>query len=639
MSEAAITSLEPRRRSAADKKRDRAVSKQAAKAAFGRMLRLVWPHRRSMGWGLVLGVGVALTYAASLAGLLPVMKVVVDEQNLHAILMARAETATGWSAWGLTWLAGIFPVADTPASRMTSLVIVLGALLAVNVIGNVCRTLSQYLVLYSAHRVVMDLRRALYRKALHIPLNQLQGDVASTVSQFLSDVREVFLGIGTFFGKFAREPFKAVAVLSVALWFDARLTLFALTVAPIAVGLLWYFGKKVRKAATRLLQGYGLMLGALEESLQGVDTVKVYGREATERRRMWTLERQMMKQQLKLAWIEAFASPLIEVIGILIACGAIVYLASQTFAGQMDSGHFITMVILLAALLDPVRKIANVYNIVQRSGAAATRIFGFLDQPEEHSPARPLRLGPAGPREIRFENVTFRYTPDAPPALEAVSLTIPPGACYAIVGPNGSGKSTLMKLLPRLIIGESGSVTVDGVDIHALSLGALRDEIAIVSQRPTIFARSARDNIRYGAPRATDEEIRGAARQAFAADFIERWPEQYDTLIGEYGMSISGGQRQRMAIARAFLKPANILIFDEATSEIDAESEQKIHAALNKLREGKTTLLIAHRHTVMDMAEKIVVMDAGQIVDVGTHAELSERCPLYQALYRSPVAH
>ncbi|MCA9245121.1 MAG: hypothetical protein KDA32_14275, partial [Phycisphaerales bacterium] len=291
MSQAAVPSLEPRRRTADEKKRDRAVSKQAAKAAFWRMLRLVYPHRRAMAWGLIFGVGVAFTYAASLAGLLPVMKVVVDEQNLHAILLQRAEHTTGWAAMALTWLAGLFPVADTPGSRMTSLIIVLSALITINLVGNVCRTLSQYLVLYASHRVVMDLRRALYRKALHIPLNQLQGDVASTVSQFLSDVREVFLGVGTFFGKFAREPFKAVSVLAVALWFDARLTIFALTIAPIAVGLLWYFGRIIRKAATRLLQGYGQMLGALEESLQGVDTVKVYGREATERRRLWRLER------------------------------------------------------------------------------------------------------------------------------------------------------------------------------------------------------------------------------------------------------------------------------------------------------------------------------------------------------------
>ena len=296
------------------------------------------------------------------------------------------------------------------------------------------------------------------------------------------------------------------------------------------------------------------------------------------------------------------------------------------------------MVALLAALLDPVRKVANVYNMVQRAGAASTRIWSFLDQPEESSPPNAKVLAGTVPRAVRFENVSFRYTPtQSPPALDDVSLDVRPGECIALVGPNGSGKSTLVKMLPRLIEPQSGSITIDGVDLRKLSLRNLRTQIAMVTQRPVIFARSVFENIAYGRPQATLEEVRAAARHAYAADFIEQWPHQYDTALGEHGTSVSGGQRQRIAIARAFLKPASIVIFDEATSEIDAESERKIHAALEKLRQGKTTFLIAHRHTVMDLADRIVVMDAGRIVDVGRHAELIERCPLYVALYRSPA--
>jgi ABC-type multidrug transport system fused ATPase/permease subunit len=208
----------------------------------------------------------------------------------------------------------------------------------------------------------------------------------------------------------------------------------------------------------------------------------------------------------------------------------------------------------------------------------------------------------------------------------------------AIVGPNGSGKSTLIKLLPRLLEPQDGRVAIDGIEAGALSLRSLRQQIAVVSQRPVIFARSVRDNIAYGNEEASLDEVRAAARKAYAAEFIEQWPDAYDTILGEFGTSVSGGQRQRIAIARAFLKKSSILIFDEATSEIDADSERKIHAALDELRKGKTTFLIAHRHTVMEMAERIVVMDVGRIVDVGTHAELIERCPLYVALYRSPAA-
>ncbi len=638
MSESPLVNAVAGRRSAAQKKLDRAVSRQQAREAFWRMLRLVRPHRRRMALGIVLGLGVAMTYAASLGGMLPVLKVVVEKDNVHDWLVGRAADAPAWYAPLLERAADVFPAENTAAARMQSLLILLAVLISVNMAGNLCRVFSQYCVLYVSHRVVMDLRRKMYRKALHVPLNSIAGDVSNRISQFLSDVREVFLGIGTLFGKFAREPFKAVCVLMVALWLDARLTLVVLAIAPIAVGALWYFGRKIRKATTKLLQGYGLMLGALEETLQGLDVVKTYAREGHERTRMWRLERRMMKHQLRLIWIEALSSPLMEVVGVVAASAAIVWLASQTFAGHMTPAHFMTMVVLLAAMLDPVRKIANVYNMIQRSGAAATRIFAFLDQPEERSPAGPRALPPGGARAVRIERVTFRYTPQQqPPALDGVSLEVEPGQCIALVGPNGSGKSTLVKLLPRLIDPQAGRVLIDGVDVRELSLRALRKEISIVSQRPVVFARSVRDNIAYGCEEATLEQVREAARKAFADEFIEQWPDKYDTVLGQFGTSVSGGQRQRIAIARAFLKQASILVFDEATSEIDADSERKIHAALAELRRGKTTFLVAHRHTVMEMADLVVVMDAGRIVDVGTRDELLERCPLFVALYRSPT--
>lgn len=671
------------------------VSRRAARHAFWRMLALVWPHRRAMAWGMVLGVGVALTYAASLGGILPVLKVVVENEGLRDWMLARAEVAEAkWYALAapvLRRVAEWFPAAGpdgriASADRMRTLIVLLSGLLALSLIGNVLRAVSQYLVLYASNRAVMDLRRTMYRKALHVPMNELTGDVSNRVSQIMSDVREVYLGIVTLFGKVAREPLKALCVFAVALAIDVRLTLVVVAIAPPAIGLLWYFGRKVRRATVNLLAGYGVMLRGLEESLQGIDVVKGYAREGHERRRMWQLERRMLKHQSRLAWVEAVSSPLIETVGILLAAGGIVWLASRTFAGEIAPSQFAVMVILLSAMLDPIRKVANVYNMVQRAGAASTRIFEFLDQPEERSPRRRKRLparaadaatarpppagtfhrydryphpdappGAAGDespavaagrtapsggvaREVRFERVTFRYNAEDPPALSDVSLHVAPGECIALVGPNGSGKSTLLKLLPRLLEAESGRVVIDGLDVRELGLRELRREIAIVTQRPVIFARSARENIAYGNPDATVDDVRRAARRAFAAEFIEAWPSAYDTVLGEFGTSISGGQRQRLAIARAFLKPASILIFDEATSEVDAESEHKIHAALNELRRGKTTFLIAHRHTVMDMADRIVVMDAGRIVDVGDHRELIARCPLYVALYRSPGA-
>jgi len=592
--------------------------------------------------GILLGLGVAITYATTLGGMLPVLKVIVGEQSLHASAVQAVEKAREHGAWytpALEWVTPLLPSGETPEARMRTLLLLMGVLVALNIVGNIFRVLSQYLVLNATHRMMMDLRRRMYRKTLRVPMTALAGDVSNRVNQFLSDTREIFLGVTTLFGKVAREPLKAICVLAVALWLDARLTPVVLAIAPAAIGVLWYFGRKVRKATIRLLEGYGVMLGGLEETLQGVDTVKGYGREGYERKRMWRIERRMLKQLLKLAWIEAVASPVIEVIGIIVTSFGVVWLASRTFAGGLEPSEFLVLVGLLAATLDPVRKIANVYNMVQRAGAASIRVWDFLDQPEEQTVPWARSLTGETPRAVRFENIAFRYTPtQEPAALCNVTLDVKPGECIAIVGPNGSGKSTLVKMLPRLLEPDAGFVQIDGLDVQQISLRSLRMHIAIVSQRPVVFARSVFDNIAYGKDGATRDEVQAAARQAYADEFIEQWPGGYDTVMGEFGTSVSGGQRQRIAIARAFLKPASILIFDEATSEIDAESERKIHAALAELRHGKTTFLIAHRHTVMDMAQRIAVMDAGRIVDVGTRDELLERCPLFEALYRSPTA-
>ncbi|MBU0640216.1 MAG: ABC transporter ATP-binding protein/permease [Planctomycetes bacterium] len=639
MTDTAAAQLEPTRPGQSPQQRQPPIPKKQLRAAFWRTLGLVRPHRRVMGSGILLGFGVALTYAASLGGILPVLKVVVEQDNLHGWLLEQSSAKDAWYAPLLARAATLFPPADAPNAALRTLMILLGGLLAVNVIGNTFRCLSQYLVIYATQRAVMDLRRKMYRKALRVPVTAVSGDLSNTVSQFMSDVREIFLGIVTLFGKVAREPLKALCVLALAIWLDWRLTVVVLAIAPPAVGLLWYFGRKVRKATVRLLRGYGLMLGSLEETLQGLEVVKGYAREGHERKRMWQLERRMLKQQLRLAWIEALSSPLIEVVGVTAAVAGIVWLASRTFAGEIESAQFITMVILLSAMLDPVRKVANVYNMVQRAGGAGQRVFQFLDQPEEYSLGHTRQLRGDGPRAIRFENVNFRYSPDAPRAVSDVTLAVEPGECVAIVGPNGSGKSTLLRLLPRLLVQESGRITIDGADSSTLSLKALREQIAVVTQRPVIFARTVHENIAYGNQSASLDEIRQAARQAFAAEFIEQWPNQYETVLGEFGTSVSGGQRQRIAIARAFLKRSSVLVFDEATSEVDAESERKIHAALDQLRRGKTTFLIAHRHTVMEMAQRLIVMDGGRIIDVGKHTELIKRCPLYVALYRSPVVH
>jgi subfamily B ATP-binding cassette protein MsbA len=532
----------------------------------------------------------------------------------------------------LATMVGWVPKEKVPADRLLTLSIILGLELAVLLGGNFVRFGSTYLTALLSHRAILDLRRRMSRQAMTLPVGLYSRNTTDTMSRFIQDTQELCRGYITLFEKMIREPLKALAVLCVAIMLDVRLTLVLCVAAPVVAYLIRRFGKKVRKANLRVLQGYSSMLSALQGALGGIRVVKGYAMEDYERKRLFRIDRQMFREQLRMERIDALSSPVMEMLGFVMASACVMWLAYRVINGLLSPADFATMVILLGAMFDPLRRLSNTYVRLQRANAAAHRIFQLIDTPgEERSRPGAPQLPPIR-RAIEFHDVTFTYDGSECPALTEVSVSIPKGQVIALVGPNGSGKTTMISLLLRFFDPQHGRILIDGHDICDVSLRSLRNQISLISQETVIFGDTARANIAYGKQHATGEEIVDAAKRAYAHEFITQLPDGYDTMIGERGATLSGGQRQRLSIARAILRDAPILIFDEATSQIDSESEMKIHQALEAFLDNRTAFVIAHRLSTINAADRIAVLDAGRIIAVGTHQHLLDSCLLYRRL-------
>ena len=534
----------------------------------------------------------------------------------------------------LQWGGSFIPAdSDTDSGKLRLLVGILVGLVVMVLISNVFRYVGEVMIARAILRTLMGLRARLYERTLHLPMSFFAGQpTADLVTRFVQDIQEIQRGLLTLFGKFIREPLRAAFILSAALFFDWRITLAMVAVAPIALAIFLLVGRSVKKANRKLLEAYGMMIGALTTSLQSLRVVKAYTAEDHERDRLRAVDWRMFRQQLKLAKLQAFVSPMMESLGVMAGSLVTVWLASRVLSRELDLAHFTTLGFILANLLDPLRKLTDVYVRVQRSTAGAERIFQVLDQPVESDlSSSATELQPLQ-RSIEFSDVTFTYPGADEPALRNVNLSIAQGETVAIVGPNGCGKTTLVSMLPRFFSPDSGVVTYDGLDLREATLRSLRMQISLVSQEAIIFAGTPVENIAFGVPEVDRKRAEEAAVRAFADEFIRAIPGGYEAALGERGSTLSGGQRQRLVIARAIYRNAPILIFDEATSQIDSESERKIQAAVSDFSQGRTTLVIAHRLSTIQHADRIIVMDGGRVIDGGRHRELFERCSLYRTL-------
>ncbi|MCY3954905.1 MAG: lipid A export permease/ATP-binding protein MsbA [Nitrospira sp.] len=493
-----------------------------------------------------------------------------------------------------------------------------------------------YLMSYVANRVVAEIRQQLFGHFLRMSLPfHHKHSSGRLVARVINDVNEMANAIPHVVRDLLQQGLTLLALTGVAFYQNWKLATVLILVMPISTYAIVKIGKRLRKLAARGQESMGDMASALKESFAGIRIVKAYGGEHLEQQRFAKGNSAYLRTVMKSAQLGALSAPLLEAIGIGGIAFIVWYGGFLVIDEQMKPGEFFSFLAAMFIAYTPVKKLAGANSQVQRAIAAANRVFEMLDQEHEFVHDHGRAELPAISRSLEFQDVSFSYEGSDEPEIEHVHLTVEFGEVVALVGKSGSGKSTLMSLVPRFHDPSEGRILIDGRDIRDVTLTSLRAQIAIVSQETVLFDETVRANVAYGRPEASEEDIIRAARAGHAWEFIEELPDGLDTLIGENGVNLSGGQRQRLAIARAMLRNPPVLILDEATSALDTESERNVQAALAELMKNRTTLVIAHRLSTVQHADRIIVLDEGRIVEEGLHHELLRRNGMYTRLYQT----
>jgi subfamily B ATP-binding cassette protein MsbA len=498
---------------------------------------------------------------------------------------------------------------------------------------------STYLMARIGQAAVLKLRQDLYSHLLAQSAGFFERHRTNyLVSRLVSSAAAIEIAVTSTIRDMLRESFTLIAFLAASFYYSWRLTLGSLAIAPIIAVLTAKFGTALRNLARESFEGSKRLTDTAQEALANQGIVKAYRAEKRESARFTVVAKTIVRANLRSASIAGAAPPTIEMIGIIFVVLLLFFGQHEIMSGRMNAAQFVTFLFFLFRSYDPMRKLSRLQNSMEQALAAAHHVWEVMDENatiEEKTNAIDL---PPLQSAIELRDVSFGYANESRSVLREVSLKITAGTMVALVGESGGGKSTLTKLLPRFHDPSSGSVLWDGIDLREARISSLRRQIALVTQETVLFNDTVRHNIAYGKPEATNVEVEEAARIAFAHDFIQEMPKGYDTIVGERGIFLSGGQRQRLAIARAILVNAPVLILDEATSALDAESERLVQRALANLVRNRTTLVIAHRLSTIRRADAIVVMEAGRIIEIGSHAELLARGGQYRKLYELQFA-
>ena len=658
---------------------------------FGRTLRLVLRYPGTLAASAVCAILVALLWGANIGGMYPIVEIIFGDQKgqtlqtwidkeiakeqatlaaidwrISALRAQLREAAPGMRGeleaqltreqadreisekilarrqWLRPYIYDYLPHGAFQTIVLIVVLVVIGTLLK-----DVFLVLDAILVDRLTNLTAMELRKKFFRRTLRMELASFSANrTAELTARFTADMDSLHGGIQTLLGRAVREPLKMLACFVGAGWVCWRLLLVSLLVAPAIGYLISRLASSLKRANRRAMEEITQLYSILGETFENIKIVKAFTSERQERRRFHRNSKEIYRRAMKIARYDALVHPLSEMLGVsaislCILCGAYLVLNQETHLlgikmsdRPLSWGELLLFYGLLVGATDPARKLSDVFNRLQRAVAASDRIYQMLDrEPAIRNAPNPRPLA-RHHREIVFRDVAFSYTP-AVQVLDRINLRIGYGETIAVVGPNGCGKSTLASLIPRFFDVTAGTVEIDGVDVRQVRLRDLRRQIGIVTQEALLFDDTVYNNIRYGSPHATREEIVEAARQAHAHRFIEQKLERgYETIVGAAGGRLSGGQRQRVALARAMLRNPAILILDEATSQIDIESEQLIHRALEQFVRDRTAILITHRLATLDLADRILVMQAGGVHDIGTHHELISRCELYRRIYQ-----
>lgn len=548
----------------------------------------------------------------------------------------------------LEWFQSIQPVVHkyAPTSAFETLVWALAWLLSVSAVKGVLLIIGAILDARVAERTVLDLRRIHYRKALDLDQRRIDLLGTSNMMTHLSyNMTMISSGLRMFYGKCLREPLKMISCLVVAAYISTPLLLISLLIVPAGAFLIHSISRRMKRSTEIEMAGMSAIFQTLIETFKAVKTVRIFNRERSERNRFKKNSKALYNMQLRIALYDSLLRPITEIMSIVsislsMLIGAWLVLNQEThlfgWLKISDTPISATMLLLFYAMLagaaDPARKMSEIVNVIVRGGTACDNIFRtFGHEPLVKAPENPIAV-PVVRDEITFENIFFAYLPKQP-VLKKVNLIVPAGQTIAIVGGNGSGKSTLMNLLARFYDPHVGRILFDGHDIKEMNPRQVRKQIAWVTQDSVLFKGTLWDNIAYGRSDATDEEIMDAIRIAHIDRFLDDLPEGYQTNVGDDGTSLSAGQRQRVAIARAVVSNPNILILDEATSQIDGFSEAQIHESLSEFLKDRTTFIVTHRPSSLKLADRVIVMELGQIVHDSTVSDASENSLQFQSLF------
>jgi subfamily B ATP-binding cassette protein MsbA len=596
--------------------------------AYLRLLRFVVPYRGRFAAAIACMVVLAAASAAYVNLLGPVLEFLfTGKPGSMAVLDKFLPESWGFKAW-----------LDT-VERGRILAYLPYVMVAVALVKGVAFFGQFYLMGMLGQRVIADLRRALFDHLLGLsPAFYSKRHSGDLMSRFSADVAAVEVAVTNSIASYFRDGLSVVVMLANCFYLDWRLSLMAFGAVPITLFPVIRLGKKLKRATVQGQSSVGQIAEMVQETVSGIRVVQAFGMERWESARFGKANERWLSIQRKSFLVRAFSSPLMEVMAAAGLAFAIWWVGGRILSGELAAGKFFSFVTAILLLYQPVKQLGRVGQLAMQGAAAGERIFEILDAPSEVVDDGAATLAPF--REaVRWEGVTFAYGDQ--PVLQGLDLEVRKGEVVALVGSSGGGKTTVANLLPRFWDVAGGRLTVDGVDVRAVTLASLRAQVALVTQETVLFNDTIRANIAYGRPDVAQAEVERAARMAQAHEFILAQPQGYDTVVGERGVMLSGGQRQRIAIARAFLRNAPILLLDEATSALDAESEREVQKALDGLMgigDGaaapRTTLVIAHRLSTIRHADRIVVLAGGRVVESGRHDELLARGGEYSRLYR-----